>query len=326
MYEDLKLLKAPAAQAARLSLRSVSNFERASRKGMLVIAALCLCSCQGEILGGNYDDHIGQADAGEAAELADASVPIAEEATVAVVGETAGKGHKLRKAPNSDSDLITFMPDYELLELLAEPEGNWWRVRYRGKEGWAHKNHLKAYASADEIPQAPEGFNVLLPWKNNTSRTVTQAHGGFSHDGISKWAWDFGMPVGTPVVAAHAGVVRRKRGNSTKSGCNSAFIYDANYVTIDRGDGLESHYVHLSKVGVAVGQQVKRGQRIGLSGQTGYSCGPHLHFQVQRSPSGGGTNAGANQSVHAYFWDSGTRWDPKAGASVTSRNNSADIP
>lgn len=285
-------------------------------------AALTMSACTGEI--SNYQGEAADAGNEDLSPAADAAEPQAT-TMVAVVGETLGRGHKLRAEPNGTAEILHFMPDYEVLELQGPHDGTWWPVSYRGTAGWAHRKHLSAHLE-DDVPTSPSGFGFLLPWRDGSSWPVTQAHGGFSHDGISQWAWDFGMPTGTPIVASHSGVVRKKRGNSTRGGCNSAFIYDANYVTIDRGDGLESHYVHLSKVNVAVGEKVERGQRIGLSGETGYSCGAHLHFQIQKSPDGGGTSAGANQSVHSYFWDTEKRKDPEAGTQAKSRNDTADIP
>lgn len=245
-------------------------------------------------------------------------------ARVAVVGLTGGVGHKIRSRPNRHAKVLAYAPDHAVLRVTGDADRVWWPVRYQGVDGWAHKKLLTIHD--EDMEEQLLGFNFLLPWEEGTRWQVTQGHGGFSHDGISKWAWDFGMPKGTTVVASHSGVVRRLRGNSNQGGCDRSYILKANYVTIDRGDGLESHYVHLDEVWVERGEQVERGQPIGASGQTGYACGAHLHFQVQRSPSGGGTTAGANQSVHTYFWDTGTRRDPGAGARVISRNGSARVP
>jgi len=81
---------------------------------------------------------------------------------------------------------------------------------------------------------------------------------------------DIGVPEGTPVGAAGAGTV-------TQAGWNDGY---GNSVTIDHGNGLETLYGHLSEVLVSVGQMVTQLQTIGLSGNTGNSTGPHLHFGV----------------------------------------------
>ena len=92
------------------------------------------------------------------------------------------------------------------------------------------------------------------------------------------------------------------------------------------GNGYESLYLHLSSVAVAPGQTVSRGDLVGYSGQTGWSCGPHLHFQVQLSPSNGGGPGYYNPSIHDYFYDPGFAWDPVPGTLVTSQNGVSSQP
>lgn len=86
------------------------------------------------------------------------------------------------------------------------------------------------------------------------------------HPGI-----DFGVPVGTPVHAARAGKV-------TWAGSNSGYGLD---VDLDHGQGVVTRYAHLSKVDVHLGDTVPGGAVLGLSGNTGHSTGPHVHFEVR---------------------------------------------
>ncbi|MEO1815338.1 MAG: peptidoglycan DD-metalloendopeptidase family protein [Acetobacterium sp.] len=83
---------------------------------------------------------------------------------------------------------------------------------------------------------------------------------------------DIGVPEGTPVGAAGSGTV-------VQAGWNGGYGYS---VMIDHGNGLESLYGHLSEVLVSVGDLVTKLQTIGLSGNTGNSTGPHLHFGLMQ--------------------------------------------
>ncbi|MFE0176082.1 M23 family metallopeptidase [Streptomyces sp. NPDC059002] len=93
---------------------------------------------------------------------------------------------------------------------------------------------------------------------------------------------DFAVPIGTPVESVHGGTV-------VKAGPNGAGDGPAygNAVVIKHADGTYSQYAHLSQVDVRVGQAVGTGQRIALSGNTGNSSGPHLHFEIRTTPNYG---------------------------------------
>ncbi|CAL9493716.1 hypothetical protein SUDANB105_03272 [Streptomyces sp. enrichment culture] len=93
---------------------------------------------------------------------------------------------------------------------------------------------------------------------------------------------DFAVPVGTKVVAAHGGTVVKAGGNGAGDG--PAY---GNAVVIKHGNGSYSQYAHLSKVNVRIGQVVAAGQQIALSGNTGNSSGPHLHFEIRTTPNYG---------------------------------------
>lgn len=86
------------------------------------------------------------------------------------------------------------------------------------------------------------------------------------HEGI-----DFVVPTGTPIYASAGGVV-------DYAGMHPQF---GNLVEIDHGNGVITRYAHNSKVLVRVGQMVRRGQEISLSGSTGRATGPHMHFEVR---------------------------------------------
>ncbi len=81
---------------------------------------------------------------------------------------------------------------------------------------------------------------------------------------------DFAMPVGTPVLSTGDGVVSRI-GNHP---------YAGRYIEVEHPGHFKTRYLHLSQVQVQRGQRVSRGERIALSGNTGRSTGPHLHFEL----------------------------------------------
>ena len=82
---------------------------------------------------------------------------------------------------------------------------------------------------------------------------------------------DFKAPTGTPIYSVNDGIVK----------LSSDRYYAGNSVIIDHGHGVYSCYYHLSRLDVKVGQKVKQGEQLGLSGATGRVTGPHLHFSVR---------------------------------------------
>lgn len=107
--------------------------------------------------------------------------------------------------------------------------------------------------------------------------------------GGGRWAHkhsgqDFAVPIGTNVKAAHDGTV-------VKAGPNGAGDGPAygNAIVIKHGtkNAKYSQYAHLSKVKVHIGQKVNKGENIALSGNTGNSSGPHLHFEIRTTPNYG---------------------------------------
>lgn len=130
-----------------------------------------------------------------------------------------------------------------------------------------------------------EGYR--LPWRRGESYLVSQAYGGpiTTHtDPSSRFAVDFSMPVGTPVMSARAGIVVNMEDSYSGGALDKALLDKANFVDILHDDGTIATYSHLAERSLAVhlGQLVSAGEKLGLSGSTGYSSGPHLHFAVWR--------------------------------------------
>lgn len=128
-----------------------------------------------------------------------------------------------------------------------------------------------------------ESVKYVLPYAPGASYRVLQGYNGpWGHDSHSAFAYDFQMPIGTQVHAARSGKVVRVEESHMDSTRKPG---DENVVVIRHDDGTYGRYYHLTRNGaeVAVGDDVKQGQLIGFSGDSGASAGPHLHFDVTES-------------------------------------------
>lgn len=120
-----------------------------------------------------------------------------------------------------------------------------------------------------------------LPYSTNTSQSIYQGYNGnFSHQ--NTYSLDFSHKSGTEVLAARSGKVIITKSDSNQSCLTKDCAKFNNKVIILHDDGTFAEYLHLKKDGIAVhkGDDVKQGQLIGYSGNTGWSKGPHLHFSV----------------------------------------------
>lgn len=129
-----------------------------------------------------------------------------------------------------------------------------------------------------DMPKAQKGL-LTYPVKKvtitqsygMTSYAKKGAYGGGPHNGI-----DFGTPTGTPIYAPLGGKVVAT-GSMYK---NSRWYGYGRWIAIDHGNGMVTLYGHLSSQSVKKGDKVATGDKIGSSGNTGYSTGPHLHFSI----------------------------------------------
>ena len=126
--------------------------------------------------------------------------------------------------------------------------------------------------------------DYAMPFKPGRYVVMQGPRGTYSHfaGSGSENAVDWTVPVGTTVCAAREGRVVGVRQDSTVGGPDRKFRPFANYVIIKHADGTFADYVHLKTGGalVKMGDEVTVGQPIGLSGQTGFTSAPHLHFSV----------------------------------------------
>ncbi|KAA0950545.1 MULTISPECIES: M23 family metallopeptidase [unclassified Pseudomonas] len=139
-----------------------------------------------------------------------------------------------------------------------------------------HQNRLQAPSARTPSYRYP------LPWQGGPFRLTQGANGTFSHcDVKSRYAMDIAMPEGTPIIAARGGVVVKTENDQAGRGSDPS----GNFVRVLHDDGTMGVYLHLKQGSVSVweGQRVAVGSALGLSGNTGNSSGPHLHFVVQRN-------------------------------------------
>jgi murein DD-endopeptidase MepM/ murein hydrolase activator NlpD len=168
-----------------------------------------------------------------------------------------------------------------------------------------------SFMPGDYRAQQDEGARYRVPFGAG-SFGVAQAFGGSaSHtDKQNYYAVDIVMPKGTPVLAARDGVVMTVDNDFFGAGLDMARYGDrANNIRIVHSDGTMAVYAHLEleSARVTVGDRVRAGQELALSGDTGYTSGPHLHFCVQVN-----TNM-ALISVPFEFSGAGGSFVPQAG-------------
>ena len=190
---------------------------------------------------------------------------------------------RLRAAPGLDAETLCFLPAGTTGEVTSSAvfrDGiRWQPVRTAAGFGWlaeaqADGTPLLERVRADIKLGAPFAgrFPLTQRWGENPADYARFAYEGVplrGHNGL-----DFGVPVGTPITAVDAGAVHEAANDPGGFGW---------YVLLHHEWG-ESIYAHLSAVGVIVGQQVGRGERLGMSGNTGNSSGPHLHFSIRINP------------------------------------------
>ena len=124
-------------------------------------------------------------------------------------------------------------------------------------------------------------YAYSLPFDSGKEVKIIQSYNGtFSHQNQN--ALDFDLKQGSNVLAVRDGIVTKVVEHNTKSCPTEKCKEFGNYVKVYHEDGTFAEYVHMSKNGVLVdkGDQIKEGQIIAKSGNTGWSDGPHLHFEI----------------------------------------------
>ena len=187
----------------------------------------------------------------------------------------------------------TLEAEQSRLVMMLKENGGSRKGRYRISCDWT---------IGDKDALHDEEQLYLLPYASGKSYRILQGYGSrFSHRGLEQYAVDFNMSVGTPVHAARAGVVAKIIESNNKGCWDDGCGAFANYIVILHDDDTTGEYYHLAQNGalVEVGDKIVAGQKIALSGNTGHTTMPHLHFAVYRAAAWGNT-----QSIPVRFLSS----------------------
>jgi len=237
----------------------------------------------------------------------------------------AGLTLNVRPDPSTANPPVGSLADGALVDVVGETMGEvidgndlWYEIDSGAVQGFIFSGF--AECTFDEPPDIdPNGWYLPLPC--GVSAQVTQGNNGtLSHNGTSAYAFDFGLPLGSSLVAIADGVVSHAYGETGPgdpcySGGGQECSSYANYVTLLHADGTQSIYMHLQSTSVGVGDTVPIGTEVGLSGSTGWSTGRHAH--VMRMENCGGYYC---QSIPLAFNDVPGDGVPVTGDYVTSGN------
>lgn len=215
--------------------------------------------------------------------------------SVIVVAEEGKNGEIVFEAENLNPFLVTLSLDFEKLVNLKSLKSLPLYVELPGKSKkeilrlFPQMNGITDYRSSygwvkgSALARHDDSYIYQLPFAPGTSVKVSQGYdGGLSHKGLSAYAVDFSVPIGTPIYAAREGEVVGLDVSNALGGASPEFRPYMNYINIRHADGTLGNYCHLKQGGAAVkiGDSIKKGQLIAYSGNTGYCTAPHLHFSV----------------------------------------------
>lgn len=155
----------------------------------------------------------------------------------------------------------------EMLKIFSSSTA---RLEQKMKE--LERSYTKLNATTADLDRIPS----IQPVSNRDLTLLTAAYGRLMHPFYRELKYhqgvDYAIAEGTPVVATANGKIKEIKGKGSTSGTTIVIEHNRDYTT---------SYSHLQKVEVKEGQKVKRGDTIALSGNSGLSLAPHLHYEVR---------------------------------------------
>ncbi len=232
----------------------------------------------------------------------------------------------VRPTPSTAGEPVGALDPGAIVDAVALVQGEaidgndlWFEISSDEVAGFVSAKFVECTTETPPDLDPPDEY--WLPLACGKSAKVSQGNfGDFSHQGKASYAFDFAIPVGTPMVAMADGIVlhtfaETMPGEPCYDGGGPECFPFANLVVLLHGDGATTLYKHLSEVLVVDGEFVPRAGVVGLSGSTGYSTGPHAHSMRME-------DCGANncQSIPLAFADVAGDGVPNTGEMVTSMN------
>ncbi len=221
-------------------------------------------------------------------------------APISVVVRIAGDAHQYRSNQAGPlRDVIAPNSTHEIARIYARENLDPCRVEM-----------TYTHSVGNMFAVADRHYRYRLPFKKGALVRVTQEPDGIlttHRDALNRYAVDFSVPQGTPVLAARAGTVIEIRDAFSEGRADRKLVEKTNLVSIMHADGTFAQYAHLApySIPVRLGEWVEAGQVIGKSGKSGYAGGPHLHFDLRQARIGA-DGAVKQESLPVSFYRQGT--------------------
>ncbi|MEU6732329.1 M23 family metallopeptidase [Streptomyces physcomitrii] len=193
------------------------------------------------------------------------------------MGAAAALGAGVATAADGNAKDVTAAPGATAASVKEQADA-------QAKAAKSAKSEKKDSAAKKDAPKKKAAKKKPASWVAPVKKYELSA--GFGLGG-NMWSskhsgQDFAVSVGTDVNSVHGGTVVKAGPNG--GGDGPAY---GNAIVVSHGNGTYTQYAHLSRIDVKVGENVKTGEHIAKSGNTGNSSGPHLHFEVRTSPNYG---------------------------------------